>query len=101
MSNTPDVNKETLDEEEREVLEEDEEDPFNKRIENSGCAEQHYKLQVSLKQISLICCGPEFLGACLNLSNEYRVRNSVCTKCFTKFKMFENDSVKYTIFSTY
>ena len=48
MSNTPDVNKETLDEEEREVLEEDEEeDPFNKRITNSGCAEQHYKLQVS------------------------------------------------------
>lgn len=48
MSNTPDVNKKTLDEEESEVLEEDEEDPFSKRIENSGCAEQHYKLQVSL-----------------------------------------------------
>ena len=48
MSNTPDVNKKALDEEESEVLEEDEEDPFNKRIENSGCAEQHYKLQVSL-----------------------------------------------------
>jgi len=34
-------------EDEEEEEEEEEEDLFNKRIENSGCAKQHYQLQVT------------------------------------------------------
>lgn len=33
--------------EEDEEEEEEEEDLFNKRIDNSGCAKEHYSLQVS------------------------------------------------------
>ena len=50
-----------------EIEEEEEEDLFNKRIENSGCSKQHYELQVyesSFCDNVYMKCSKETLCSC-------------------------------------